>query len=49
MKVTVEDVRKLRELTGRGMMDCKKALYETNGDHKAAIEYLKKHEGVRSI
>ena len=36
-----EDVKKLREKTGSGMMDCKKALDETNGDFNAAVEILR--------
>src|ERR687889_2102569 len=35
------DVKKLRELTGAGMMDCKKALDETGGDFEKAIELLR--------
>ena len=42
MGITTEDIKKLREKTGAGMMDCKKALQETNGDMTAAIEYLRK-------
>jgi elongation factor Ts len=38
---TAEDVKKLREKTGSGMMDCKKALDETNGDFNAAVELLR--------
>ncbi len=34
-------VKELRELTGAGMMDCKKALSETNGDITAATEWLR--------
>ncbi len=41
-EITSEQVRKLREKTGAGMMDCKKALQETNGEMNAAIEYLRK-------
>lgn len=40
--VTAEAVRDLRERTGAGMMDCKKALTETNGDMEAAIDWLRK-------
>jgi len=40
--VTLEQIKKLRELTGAGMTDCKKALEETNGDMEAAVEYLRK-------
>ena len=38
---TAADVKKLRELTGAGMMDCKKALEENNGDLETAIEFLR--------
>ena len=38
---TAADVKKLRELTGAGMMDCKKALEETDGDVDKAIELLR--------
>ncbi len=40
--VTLEQIKKLRELTGAGMTDCKKALEATNGDMEAAVEYLRK-------
>ena len=40
--ITAADVNKLRTKTGAGMMDCKKALTETNGDFEAAIDYLRK-------
>lgn len=40
--ITASDVNKLRNLTGVGMMDCKKALTETNGDFEAAIDFLRK-------
>jgi len=40
--ITAADVNKLRIKTGAGMMDCKKALTETNGDFEAAIDYLRK-------
>lgn len=39
--ITAEMVKQLRERTGSGMMDCKKALNETNGDMDKAIEYLR--------
>ena len=42
MAITAGMVKELRELTGAGMMDCKKALNETNGDMDAAVEVLKK-------
>ena len=41
--VTAAMVKDLRELTGAGMMDCKKALGETDGDMDAAVEYLRKN------
>lgn len=40
-EVTAAMVRELREKTGAGMMDCKKALVETNGDMSAAVDYLR--------
>lgn len=40
--ITAADVNKLRTVTGAGMMDCKKALVEANGDFEAAIDYLRK-------
>ena len=42
MAITAAMVKELRELTGAGMMDCKKALGETDGDMDAAVEVLKK-------
>ncbi|MFH1159855.1 MAG: translation elongation factor Ts [bacterium] len=42
MTITATDVNKLRQMTGAGMMDCKKALQETNGDFEQAIDYLRK-------
>jgi elongation factor Ts len=42
MAITAADVNKLRQVTGAGMMDCKKALEETNGDFEAAIDNLRK-------
>ena len=41
MAFTAKDVKELRERTGCGMMDCKKALTETDGDFEKAIEYLR--------
>ena len=41
MAITAADVKKLRDATGAGMMDCKKALTETDGDYEKAIEYLR--------
>lgn len=40
--ITASDVNKLRTMTGAGMMDCKKALTETDGDFEAAIDLLRK-------
>jgi elongation factor Ts len=42
MAITAQDVNKLRTMTGAGMMDCKKALTEANGDFEAAIDILRK-------
>ena len=42
MSITAQDVNKLRKMTGAGMMDCKKALTEANGDFEAAIDLLRK-------
>ena len=42
MEITLEQIKALREKTGAGVMDCKKALMETNGDIEKAIEYLRK-------
>ena len=41
MAFTAQDVKKLREMTNVGMMDCKKALAETDGDMDKAVEYLR--------
>jgi elongation factor Ts len=42
VQISAADVNKLRQQTGAGMMDCKKALTESNGDFEAAIDYLRK-------
>lgn len=42
VKISASDVNKLRQQTGAGMMDCKKALVEANGDFEAAVDYLRK-------
>lgn len=42
MAITASDVNKLRQQTGAGMMDCKNALVESNGDFEAAIDILRK-------
>lgn len=47
MEISATQVKELREKTGAGMMDCKKALAETNGDFEKAIEYLRK-KGIAS-
>jgi len=41
MNVTADMVKELREKTGAGMMDCKKALVETGGDLQKAVDYLR--------
>ena len=46
--ITAADVKRLREQTGAGMMDCKNALAETNGDFELAIENLRK-KGVKDV
>ena len=43
MAITASMVKELREMTGAGMMDCKKALNETNGNMDEAIEFLRKN------
>jgi elongation factor Ts len=42
MAITAADVNKLRQMTGAGMMDCKKALEEANGDFEKAVDFLRK-------
>ena len=42
MAITASEVNKLRQMTGAGMMDCKNALTEANGDFDAAIDVLRK-------
>jgi elongation factor Ts len=42
VQISASDVNKLRQQTGAGMMDCKKALVESNGDFEAAVDYLRK-------
>jgi elongation factor Ts len=42
MNISATDVNKLRQMTGAGMMDCKKALQESEGDFEKAIDYLRK-------
>ncbi len=43
MAITAKMVKELREMTGAGMMDCKKALTNTDGDMDAAVEYLREN------
>ena len=47
MEISAGLVKELREKTGAGMMDCKKALLETSGDFEKAVEYLRK-KGIAS-
>lgn len=47
MSITAEDVKKLRDMSGAGMMDAKRALEETNGDQEKAMELLRK-KGIAS-
>ena len=47
MSISAADVKKLRDTTGAGMMDCKRALVETKGDIDKAVEYLRK-KGIAS-
>lgn len=42
MSISAADVNKLRQMTGAGLMDCKKALTETGGDFDAAVDFLRK-------
>jgi elongation factor Ts len=42
MSISAADVNRLRQMTGAGMMDCKKALEETKGDFDAAVDFLRK-------
>ena len=48
MSFTAKDVMTLRQRTGAGMMDCKKALNETNGDMDKAVDYLRE-KGICSV
>ena len=48
MAVTAKQVKELRELTGAGMMDCKKALVETDGNIEAAVDWLRKNGIAKS-
>ncbi|MCX4267381.1 MAG: translation elongation factor Ts [Lachnospiraceae bacterium] len=48
MAITAAMVKELRELTGAGMMDCKKALAETNGNMDEAVEFLRKNGQLKA-
>ncbi|MCR5674981.1 MAG: translation elongation factor Ts [Lachnospiraceae bacterium] len=48
MAITAAMVKELRESTGAGMMDCKKALTETNGNMEEAVEYLRKNGQMKA-
>lgn len=48
-EVTASMVKELREVTGAGMMDCKKALSETNGNMEEAIEVLRKNGQAKAV
>ena len=48
MAITAGMVKELRERTGAGMMECKKALTETNGDMEAAIDLMRKSGACES-
>ncbi|MCR5054182.1 MAG: translation elongation factor Ts [Lachnospiraceae bacterium] len=49
MAISAADVKTLREMTGAGMMDCKKALTETDGDMDAAVEVLRKSGAAKAV
>lgn len=44
MAISASMVKELREMTGAGMMDCKKALVETDGDMDKAVEFLRERD-----
>lgn len=48
MAITAAMVKELREMTGAGMMDCKKALTNTDGDMDAAVEFLREKRSCKS-
>jgi elongation factor Ts len=48
MAFTAKDVKELREKTGVGMMDCKKALTENDGNMEKAVDYLRK-KGLAAV
>ena len=41
MAITTEQIKELREVTGAGIMDCRKALEQANGDFNKAVEFLR--------
>ncbi|MBO2006968.1 elongation factor Ts [Serratia marcescens] len=47
--ITAATVKELRERTGAGMMDCKKALVESNGDIELAIENMRKSGAIKPL
>lgn len=49
MEIKAADVMKLRKMTGAGMMDCKKALNETNGNMDEAVEFLRKNGEAKAV
>ena len=49
MAITAGQVKELREMTGAGMMECKKALTETNGDMEASVEWLRKNGAMKAV
>ncbi len=49
MAITAAMVKELREMTGAGMMDCKKALNETNGNMDEAVEFLRKSGQAKAV
>jgi len=49
MAITAAQVKELREMTGAGMMECKKALTETNGDMDASVEWLRKNGAMKAV
>ena len=48
MEITASMVKELREMTGSGMMDCKKALVENNGNMEKAVEFLRE-KGLAAV
>ncbi|QJC29970.1 elongation factor Ts [Enterobacteriaceae endosymbiont of Plateumaris sericea] len=49
IKITANKVKELRNITGIGIMECKKALIETKGNIKLAIDYLRKYSKIQSV